>query len=94
MSLIKDQYANRDSYKDIAKDILSNLNAINYCPIHDWYSSIDEADDLLYAKATNMLKAKYPEYDDFSTFHAMIKEVIAEGSSDDACPDCLGTFSD
>ena|GEM_PF-3333806 len=91
MSTSKRQLDKEREYFDLAYKILKQIGAIEDCEIHEreWYKTTGfNISDEDYKNATAILKKDYPEYDDFKTFHAMIKEIYDEASIEDECPYC------
>lgn len=90
MSYIKRQLEERNSYREIAYDILKSIGAIETCPFHEdeWYYSTYMDEEEIYSKATNRLKAEYPDMNDFKLFHACIKDVLNDASYENSCPFC------
>lgn len=84
-----------DYIKQFAEDTLISIGAIKYfCDIHesglcDNYMDKNE----VYAKATSILKAKYPDMNDFKFFHECIDEVLSEATAD-YCPFCEKAYNE
>ncbi|MDE7363809.1 MAG: hypothetical protein K2N27_02805 [Ruminococcus sp.] len=96
MSFIKRQLEEINSYREIAYDILKSIGAIETCPFHEdeWYFDNYMDEQEVYAKATNILKAEYPNMNDFKLFHEQIKGILDEASYESNCPFCEKLFNE
>lgn len=91
MGSAKRQLEEREDYKNIAYQILIEIQAIKECEYHSdfYYDNGKYEKQTIFAIATSILKEKYHEYKNFPLFHEMVQEVMNEsalGASD--CPYC------
>ena len=75
MSLAKHELEKYDLYRDTAHNILLEIGAIEVCP-HERPIIIKMEGEKVYAIATDVLKKKYPDLNDYKLFHEQIKDVL------------------
>lgn len=75
MSLAKHELEKYDLYRNTAHNILLEIGAIEECP-HGNPVNIKMEGEAVYAIATNALKKKYPEFDDYKLFHEQIQSIL------------------
>lgn len=98
MGTAKNQLMANEAYFDKAKEILLELGEIALCDKHPdngyFYRMYKFELKPLYGAATNKLKERYPDMNNFTAFHAQIDEVLKQSDTGNHCPVCEAVKND
>ncbi len=80
----------KEDYMNKSFEILKEIGAIKFCDCGNYYYDTGKYDEnkQIYAVATNNLKDKYGDVQDFDLFCDCIYTIINDCTYDSKCPHC------